>query len=461
MSSISDGVATLRSSYEAGRTKSLAWRIRQLKALKALLVENGGALEKALWEDLRKHPAESQFMEIGFTVAEIDSILKHLRSWLRPQRVPVPPAILPARAQIVLEPLGVVAVIAPWNYPIQLLLGPAAGALAAGNALVLKPSEVSPATSAVIEQLVPQYLDPEAVAVVAGGREETTELLAQKLDYIFYTGNGPVGRIVMEAAAKNLTPVTLELGGKSPTYVDDTVDLEAAAMRIAWGRFVNAGQTCVAPDYVLATKTVQDELAPLVARAVEKLFGADPKASGDYGRIVSERHFERLSGLLASGTTVSGGQTDAAQKYIAPTVLADVPRDAPVMQEEIFGPILPFVTVADLDDAIRYINANDKPLALYVFTGSDAVKRRFTTETSSGGLGFGISLAHLTVHGLPFGGVGSSGMGAYHGRRSVTTFSHEKPILSKPLKPDTMLLVSPPYTKARESLIRKVLGKIS
>ncbi|WP_027479175.1 aldehyde dehydrogenase family protein [Gryllotalpicola ginsengisoli] len=459
--SVAATVAALRQTYDTGRTKPLAWRLAQLKALRRLLTENGAAIEDALWSDLHKAPAETHFMETGFTVAEIDAISAKLRRWLRPRPVPTPPALLPARSRVVLEPLGVVAVIAPWNYPVQLLLGPAAGALAAGNAVVLKPSELAPATSAVLAELVPRYLDRDAVAVVEGGVPETTALLGQRLDHIFYTGNGTVGKIVMEAAAKHLTPVTLELGGKSPTYVDDTVDLDAAASRIAWGRFVNAGQTCVAPDYVLATAAVQAELGPAVARWIKRYFGADPQASPDYGRIVNDRHFQRLRGLLGAGTTVAGGQADAAERYLAPTVLADVPREAPVMQEEIFGPILPFVTVDGLDDAIRFINTHDKPLALYVFTEDARTKRRFLTETSSGAVGFGIPLAHLSVHSLPFGGVGASGMGAYHGHRSVTTFSHEKAVISKPLKPDTMRLVAPPYTPARQKLIRRWLGRIS
>jgi len=454
-------VAGLRAAFDAGRTKPLAWRRTQLARLDALLAENGPALEAALWADLRKSGAEAQYSEIGFTRAELGSVAAHLRGWLRPMRVPVPAALLPASAKVVLEPLGVVAIIAPWNYPVQLTLAPAIGALAAGNAVVIKPSELAPATARLLGELVPRYLDPEAVAVVEGGVPETTELLAQRFDHIFYTGNGTVGRIVLEAAAKHLTPVTLELGGKSPTYIDDTVDLDAAAARIAWGRFVNAGQTCIAPDYVLATAEVQAKLGPALARQVERYFGADPAASPDYGRVVDDRHFARLSGLLGAGEVVTGGQTDAAERYLAPTVLADVPRDAPVMQQEIFGPILPMVTVTGLDDAIRYINAHDKPLALYVFTEDARTKKRFTTETSSGALGFGIPLGHICVHALPFGGVGASGMGAYHGRRSVELFSHAKAVLSKPLSPDTIQLIAPPYTPARENLIRKVLGRIS
>ena len=332
------------------------------------------------------------------------------------------------------DPLGVVLVIAPWNYPAQLLLAPVVGALAAGNTVVAKPSELSPATSAAMARLLPAYLDADAVAVVEGGVPETTALLAERFDHIFYTGNGTVGRIVLRAAAEHLTPVTLELGGKSPAFVDRDTDLTVVAERLARGKFLNAGQTCVAPDYVLTDPETAAALEPLLADAVKALYGSDPAASGEYGRIVNERHFDRLTGLLDSGRTVVGGTSDRTAKYLAPTVLADVAPDAPVMREEIFGPILPIVTVPGLDEAIDFINDRDKPLALYVFTESDGTRSRFAAETSSGGLGHGLPLAHLTVSDLPFGGVGESGMGNYHGRYSIETFSHRKAVLDKPLR---------------------------
>ncbi len=457
---IAGTVAGLRSTFEAGTTKSLAWRVDQLKALRRMLVERGSDFEAALLSDLAKNPTEAQLAEIGFVVGEIDHTLKHLRSWLRPRSVRVPGAVMPARASIVREPLGVVLVIAPWNYPVQLLLAPVVGAIAAGNAVVMKPSELAPATSAAIARLVPLYLDQRAVAVVEGAVDETTELLAQRFDHIFFTGNSRVARIVMAAAVANLTPVTLELGGKSPVYVDDTVDIDAAARRIAWGKFMNAGQTCVAPDYLLATAEVARRLEPALIAATRDLYGDDPEASPDYGRIVNEQHLERLTGLLSSGRAVVGGDSDTASLYLAPTVLADVPRDAPIMQDEIFGPVLPIVTVSGPDDAIRHITAGEKPLALYVFSENDKVRRRFLTETSSGAIGFGIPAAHLIVPGLPFGGVGESGTGGYHGDHSMRTFSHEKAVLSKPLKPDTIKLISPPYTTGKDRFIRGLLRKL-
>ncbi|MFF4783161.1 aldehyde dehydrogenase family protein [Streptomyces griseorubiginosus] len=429
-----DVVARLRATFRSGRTKPVEWRTTQLRRLRELLTENGTELAAALHADLGKSSTEAFRTEIDFTIREIDHTLDHLTDWLRPESAPVPAHLgADATAWTQYDPLGVVLVIAPWNYPAQLLLAPVVGALAAGNAVVAKPSELAPATSSAIARLVPAYLDTDAVAVVEGGVPETTALLAERFDHIFYTGNGTVGRIVLRAAAEHLTPVTLELGGKSPAFVDRDADLAVVADRLVRGKFLNAGQTCVAPDYVLTDPETAAALEPLFEKAVETLYGADPAASGEYGRIINERHFDRLTGLLDSGRTVVGGQSDRTAKYIAPTVLADVDPEAPVMREEIFGPILPIVTVDGLDAAIDFINDRDKPLALYVFTDSDTTRGRIADETSSGGLGYGLPLAHLTVSDLPFGGVGESGMGNYHGRYSIETFSHRKAILEKPL----------------------------
>ncbi|MET7366285.1 aldehyde dehydrogenase family protein [Streptomyces sp. NPDC005566] len=425
--------ARLRGTFRTGRTKGLDWRTSQLTRLRALLTESGDELAEALRADLGKSRKEAYRTEIDFTVREIDHTLARLADWLRPEPAPVPAALDGATAHTVQDPLGVVLVIAPWNYPVQLLLAPLAGALAAGNAVVAKPSELAPATSAAVARLLPQYLDTDAVAVVEGGVPETTALLAERFDHIFYTGNGTVGRIVMAAAARHLTPVTLELGGKSPVFVDRDTDLTTVAARLAAGKFLNAGQTCVAPDYVLTDPETAPALADALAAAVEGLYGQDASAHPEYGRIVNERHFDRLVGLLDSGRTVTGGIHDRADKYIAPTVLADVAPDAPVMGEEIFGPVLPIVTVDGLDDAIGFINDRDKPLALYAFTHSPAVRERLLAETSSGAVGLGLPLAHLTVSDLPFGGVGESGMGNYHGRYSLETFSHRKAVLDTPL----------------------------
>ncbi|MGW0566680.1 aldehyde dehydrogenase family protein [Streptomyces tauricus] len=429
-----DVVARLRATFRSGRTRPVEWRAGQLSRLREMLTTDGTALAAALHADLGKSSTEAFRTEIDFVVREIDHTLEHLDEWLRPEPAPVPAHLgADATGWTRYDALGVVLVIAPWNYPAQLLLAPMLGALAAGNAVVVKPSELAPATSAELARLLPRYLDTEAVAVVEGGIPETTALLAERFDHIFYTGNGTVGRIVMTAAAKHLTPVTLELGGKSPAFVDRGADLTVVAERLARGKFLNAGQTCVAPDYVLTDPETARALEPVLAEAVEKLYGADASTSAEYGRIINERHFERLSGLLDSGRVVVGGATDRVTKYIAPTVLADVEPDAPVMREEIFGPVLPIVTVPGLDEAIDFINDRDKPLALYAFTESDTTRERLAAETSSGGLGLGLPLAHLTVSDLPFGGVGESGMGNYHGRYSIETFSHRKAVLEKPL----------------------------
>ncbi|OFE16834.1 aldehyde dehydrogenase [Humibacillus sp. DSM 29435] len=451
-------VARARNAYVGGATKPLEWRERQLRSLRRLLVDGADVLCDALAADLGKSRTEAMITEIGFTVNEIDHLLKHLRSWLRPERVSVPVTLPFARARVVREPLGVVLVIAPWNYPVQLALAPLAGAIAGGNAVVVKPSEVAAATSHALARLLREHLDPNAVQVVEGGVPETTALLAERFDHIFYTGNGTVGRIVLEAAAKHLTPVTLELGGKSPTYVDDSADLEVAARRIVLGKFTNAGQTCVAPDYVLATREVLDRLKPLLSKAIGDFFGDDPASSPDYGRIIDGRHFDRLCGLIEPSLVVSGGGTDARHRYIEPTVLDGVTREHGVMQEEIFGPVLPLVEVAGIDGAIDFINDRDRPLALYLFTADSSTRRRFERETSSGALGVNIPLAHLMVPDLPFGGVGPSGMGAYHGRASIETFTHAKGVLTHPTRVDTTALIYPPFAGLKRRLVETLMA---
>lgn len=458
MSAIEQSVAQVRSAFQAGITKPLDWRIHQLRALDALVAENTAVLNEALRKDLGKHEIESYLTETSMVRGEIAHTLKNLKKWLKPKPVAPSLAVLPANAYTLLEPLGVALIIAPWNYPVQLLLAPLVGALGAGNSVILKPSELAPHTSRALASLVPQYLDTRAVQVIEGAVPETTQLLEQKFDHIFYTGNGRVGRIVMAAAAKHLTPVTLELGGKSPTYVDDSEDLEAVAARLAWGKFINAGQTCVAPDYVLAQAHIAHELAYQLKLALERLYG-DVSSNTQFGRIINESQFDRLTGLLEQpcGTVVVGGESRKEDRFIAPTVLVDTPRDSAVMEQEIFGPILPIVSVKDAAEAIEFINHGDKPLALYVFSNKREVRQQFLRNTSSGAITFGLPVAHLAISDLPFGGVGESGMGAYHGKRSVEIFSHEKSVVSKPLKPDTMALVYPPFDPKKISLVRKLL----
>ncbi|MEQ9320486.1 MAG: aldehyde dehydrogenase family protein [Polyangiaceae bacterium] len=449
-------VAELRRSFEAGRTKSYAWRVEQLKGLKRMLSEREADILEALAADVGKPRLEGYSTEVAYTMGETVQALKSLRDWMQPERVSTPLVVQPGQSHIHKDPLGVVLIISPWNYPFQLCVGPLIGALAAGNCAVVKPSEVTPETSALLAQLLPQYLDPSCVKVFEGGVPETTAILEQRFDHIFYTGNGKVGRIVMAAAAKHLTPVTLELGGKSPCIVDAEANLDVAVKRIAWGKWSNAGQTCVAPDYVLVHRDVHDAFIRKLCDTVRDFWGDDPQQSKDYGRVVNARHHQRLMKLMDSGDIAVGGRADEADRFIAPTVLTNVSPDSPVMAEEIFGPLLPVLKVDDVDDAIRFVNERDKPLALYVFSENETVGREVMARTSSGGAAINHTWMHLAVHDLPFGGVGESGMGAYHGKASFEVFTHHKSVLTKPTKMDPPLMY-PPDTPFKEAVIKKLL----
>lgn len=461
MNEIAKLVAKLRDTFDSGHTRPLAWRKQQLKQMKALLREGEDELARALQEDLGKAPIEAWATELNLVSREIDHMLSKLDAWAKPRRVHVPIQLQPAKARIIPEPLGVVLVIAPWNYPVQLQLLPMASAISAGNAVVGKPSELAPATSAAMARLVAKYMDPDAVAIVEGAAEETQALLAERFDHIFYTGGPNVARIVMEAATKHLTPVTLELGGKSPAIIDRNVDLDGAARRVVYGKFVNTGQTCVAPDYILVDQSVEQPFVDRLVANLKTFYGDDPKANKDYGTIVNDRHFGRLVGLLDAGgyqETVTGGKdkADASARYMPPTILRGVDPNAKVMQEEIFGPILPVIGVPDVDAAISFVNAREKPLSLYVFTKDKSAANKVLRRTSSGSACVNTAIVQLAVPDLPFGGVGESGMGAYHGRSGFDTFSHLKSVLDKPTKPDPPLLY-PPYKKVRERLLRRIL----
>jgi aldehyde dehydrogenase (NAD+) len=436
-------VTRLRETFRAGRTRDIAWRRGQLEALRRLVIEGELQLISALQADFSKPAFETQLTETRTLKWEIDHALPQLARWMRGRRVGAPWALWPGSGRVMPEPLGVALIIAPWNYPVQLLLSPLVGALSAGNCAVLKPSELAPHTSDALAELVPRYLNSEAIEVVTGGAEVSTALLTERFDHILFTGGARVGRIVMEAAAKHLTPVTLELGGKSPCVVAADADLKIAAERIVWGKFLNAGQTCVAPDYVLVESVRHDALIDALRATIIRFFGADPKASPDFARIVNRQRAERLAGYLGGGRAATGGEVDLAQRYIAPTVLVDVDAAAPVMREEIFGPILPVLKVDSIDAAIAFIAARDKPLALYLFTGDAAVRDHMLAQTSSGGVCVNDVVVQLSLPDLPFGGVGMAGFGRYHGRAGFETFSTMKGVLTRRQLPEPPLRLPP------------------
>jgi aldehyde dehydrogenase (NAD+) len=449
-------VGALRSHFETGATKPLSWRLSQLDAIEHFLMEREQDLEDALRADLGKPPTEAFTSGVGITLSELRLTRKKLASWMKPERVRTSKVAMPGRSYIYKEPLGVTLIIGAWNYPMHLVVIPLIGAIAAGNCAVVKPSEIAPNVSALLARWLPEYLDRKAVQVVQGGVPETTALLREKWDHIFYVGNGTVGRIVMAAAAKHLTPVTLELGGKSPCIVDESANLDISAKRIAYGKFVNAGQTCVAPDYVLVHENVHDALVNRISSAIREFYGNDPQKSPDFARIINERHHARLTRLLRDADVVTGGETDVSDRYIAPTVLRNVKEDDPVMREEIFGPILPVISVPTIDSAISFVSRRDKPLALYLFARNKEVHERVLAGTSAGGTTINHVFLHYGVPDLPFGGVGESGMGAYHGRRSFDTFSHQRAVLKKPFFPDPPLTF-PPYSARKLRWIKRLL----
>jgi len=447
-------VERLRTSFASGRTRPREFRLEQLAGLKRLLDHCESQICQAIRSDLGRSETETRIVETQILRREIELAQKRLAKWMKAERVRAPLLLAPAAARIYREPYGVVLIVSPWNYPLQLALTPLVGALAAGNCAVIKPSELAPATSAFLAATLPRYLAPECVQVVEGGAEEATALLAQRWDLIFYTGNSRIGRVVMEAAAKHLTPVVLELGGKSPCIVDRSANLRVAARRIVWGKLMNAGQTCVAPDYVLADEAVEGDLLTHLAAAIKEFYGDDPRRSADYSRIVNLRHFRRLMRLLdGAGDIYLGGEAREDELYIAPTIVTKTRADAAIMQEEIFGPILPVLAVESTDEAIDFVNRREKPLAIYVFAEDARVKLRVIDGTSSGAVTVNYPNVQAALTCLPFGGVGESGMGAYHGRASFKTFSHRKPVFMKGTWPDPDLAY-PPLSRLKERIIR-------
>lgn len=436
-----------RDCFREGHTRSYEWRMSQLKAMKAMFLENQDAINAALHADLHRPKFEAVVGETVSTVTEIDVIMDNLWEWMKPTKVATGLLQLPASSKILKDPKGVVLVLGAWNFPFMLTLLPVATAISAGNSVVVKPSEVSPICATVMAELVTRYMDPRAVRVVLGGVEQSTRLLDMPFNHIFYTGGTAVGSVVMAAAAKRLVPVTLELGGKSPAIVAKDANLAVAARRIVSGKFFNCGQVCLAPDYVLVDSTVETQLLAEISKAITAFYGTDPKASASLGRVVNRRHFDRLSGLMQShrGEVVVGGDTDASQLYIAPTVFRNVAVDSPIMREEIFGPLLPVVVVSSVEKAIEFVNDRAQPLALYVFTNSSAVSDKVLAQTTSGGACVNDTIMHVSNPNLPFGGVGPSGLGAYHGKFGFDTFSHAKAVLSAPTWSDPALRY-PPYS---------------
>ncbi|OUS74796.1 aldehyde dehydrogenase [Paenibacillus sp. MY03] len=448
--------------FERGATADAAFRIGQLRKLKEAIAKHEAALFGALYKDLRKSEAEAFATEIGLVLGSITYMIKHIRRWMKPRRVKTPLTLFGSRSRLVYEPYGTVLIIGPFNYPVQLVLEPLVGAIAAGNCAVVKPSEVTPHVSAAIRELIADTFDPAYVRVVEGDKEVTSALIHAPFDYIFFTGSTGVGRIVMEAASRHLTPIALELGGKSPAIIDATANLELAAKRIVWGKLINAGQTCIAPDYLLVHESVRERLSELLRNSVRQFYGDDPATSEDYGRIVSERQYDRLAAIIeADGKRVVwGGQRNRSDLYLAPTLIdagqaSEDGKGVAAMEDELFGPILPMLTFARLEEAINFVRGRSKPLALYLFTEDAAAEQEVMGRLSFGGGCVNDTLSHIVNHHLPFGGVGSSGIGAYHGKHSFELFSHRKSLLKRTTRFEPGLLF-PPY-KGKLKWARKVM----
>lgn len=450
---IAAGVERLQQTFASGKTRSLVWRVEQLQQIKAMTLAHEQQIMQALEKDLSKGEMESWSSEISYVTGDIDHTIKHLKQWAKPRKVPTPIVAQPGKSYQQPEPLGVALIIGAWNYPYQLVLAPLSAAIAAGNCAVLKPSELSPHTSALLAELVPQYLDPQAFMVVEGAVEETTELLKQRFDHILYTGGEAVGKIVMRAAAEYLTPVTLELGGKSPCIVDSNTNLDVTVSRIAWSKWMNAGQTCVAPDYVLVEEAFAQQFIQALQAKITSFYGADIINNKDYGRIINQRHHARISSYLEGQNVIYGGQSDAEQNFLAPTLVLNPSWDSALMQNEIFGPVLPIITVKEINQAIPLINARPKPLALYLFTHNNQLEQQVLNNTSAGNVCVNDGMMFMANADLPFGGVGNSGMGSYCGKSGFDTFSHLKSVMKRSFFMDVDLRY-PPYTEKKLKLLK-------
>ncbi|WP_027419634.1 aldehyde dehydrogenase [Crocinitomix catalasitica] len=420
-----------RQFFATHQTKDIPFRLKQLQKLKKVILQNKEEIEKALWQDLHKSSEEAYITETSIVLGEIDYHIKHLKKWARPERVSTPLQLMPSKSRIISEPLGVVLIVAPWNYPFQLLMNPLVGAISAGCCSILKPSPDTPTIAKLMEKMIAENFDEQYVSLVQGGRDTNTRLFAQHFDIMFFTGSPTVGKVVMKAAAEFLTPVILELGGKSPCIVDADANLEVAAKRIVWGKLINAGQTCIAPDYLFAHSSIKDQLIQEIKKQIVLMYGENIKESRFYPRIVNDRAFERLIGLLHEGEIVLGGEFDAEERFITPTIIDHVSPHFKVMQGEIFGPILPVMTFDKIEEPINYINSHEKPLAFYYFGKNDNAKN-VLYKTTSGGACVNDTLMHIGNHKLPFGGVGNSGMGKYHGKGSFSAFSNQRGVVITP-----------------------------
>jgi acyl-CoA reductase-like NAD-dependent aldehyde dehydrogenase len=444
-----------RDFFASGKTKDVNFRLTQLKTLKQLVLENKEAVKAVLKADLNKPEFETYSSEIG-VIKEINYAIKNIKNWTKPKKAAVPLEFFNYSAKIYPEPLGVVLIIGPWNYPFSLNIAPLIGAIAAGNCAIVKPSEIAPHTSNLLFQLISKYYPPEYITVIEGGVETSQKLLAEKFDHIFFTGGTAIGKIVMEAAAKHLTPVTLELGGKSPCIVDTEINLEHTIKRITWGKFINAGQTCIAPDYILVNKKIKSDLVNGLKKCLTEFYGENPETSPDFPRIISTKHFERLAKLLKCGKIIVGGKTNPEALYIAPTLIDNIALTDPIMEEEIFGPILPIIEYTDIAEAINLINSKPKPLALYIFSENKELQQRILQTTSSGGVCINDTVMQFAVSSLPFGGVGDSGIGSYHGKAGFDTFSHYKSVLKNTSLFDINWRYAP--YKDKLALLKKIIG---
>lgn len=442
----------LNQTYNTGLTRPVAWRRQQLQQLRQFLVEQENALLDALQKDLGKHPSEARLTELQFLLTDIKHTLKNIKSWTKPRTVGTPLLAWPAKSQLVPEPLGTVLILGAWNYPVQLLLAPLVAAIAAGNCAVIKPSEHASNVAAVMNKYLPDYLDNAAFRVVTGDIEVSAELTQLPFDHIFYTGGENAARSILAAAAPNLTPVTLELGGKSPAVVMADCDLTVTARRIVWGKFLNAGQTCIAPDYVLVDASIHDALVDALKQAITEFYGDEPQHSDDYGRIIHAQHHQRLVELLEGQTVAFGGDFSGKDNYLSPTLVTQVAADHALMTDEIFGPILPIIAIQSAHQAIEMINAKPKPLALYVFSKSQRVLNHFTEQVAAGNVCYNDTLMFMLNDELPFGGVGRSGMGRYHGKFGFDTFSHLKPVMTRRFILDIALRY-PPYSKLKDKVL--------